>query len=47
MELPHLIQQYLSTHPNHISMGKNPGHLFKLVQRVRIKLLQIHSTALR
>ena len=46
MELPHLIQQYLSTHPNHISKGKNPGH-FKLVQRVRIKLLQIHSTALR
>ena len=47
IKLAHLIQKYLSTHPNHISLQKNPTHLFKLLQRVRIKLPQIHSTAQR
>ena len=47
IELAHLIQKHLSTHPDHISLDKNPTHLLKLLQHVEIKLLQIHSTALR
>ena len=47
IELAHLISKYLSTHPDHISLDKNPTHLCKLLQHIRITLLQIRSTTLR